>query len=129
MVGNNHTNKYYTMRITDIIRGILDQVDAEVAQSAQQPEVVVAVPTEQSCAACGSTPCACEQEQPDLLAVIQQLAGVEVSEPTLGYANQPEEHVAPIGASFPGGDDVHQRKNPADIRTNAPSMYPNYQAK
>ena len=37
--------------------------------------------------------------------------------------------VAPIGAAFPGGDDMHHSKNPADIRTNAPSMYPNFQAK
>ena len=115
------------MRITDIIRGILDQVDATVAQKTQQePEVVKSVPAEQSCGSCGSTPCACEQEQqPDLIAIIQQLAGVP-TEPN--YANEPNEVVAPIGAAFPGGDDMHHRKNPADIRTNAPSMYPGYQA-
>jgi hypothetical protein len=27
------------------------------------------------------------------------------------------------------GDDVHKPKNPADIRTNAPSMYPGHQHK
>ena len=115
------------MRITDIIRGILDQVDATVAQKTQQePEVVISVPAEQSCESCGCAPCACEQEQqPDLIAIIQQLAGVP-TEPN--YANEPNEVVAPIGASFPGGDDMHHRKNPADIRTNAPSMYPGYQA-
>jgi len=45
------------------------------------------------------------------------------------YANTPKEVIRPIGAAYPAGDDVHQSKNPADIRTNAPSMYPNYQAK
>jgi hypothetical protein len=107
------------MRITDIIRGILDQVDQTVDQQVQQqvplePEVVIAVPAEEPV-----------EQQPDLLAIIQQLAGV-ASEPE--YANEPCEIVAPLGAAFPGGDDVHSRKNPADIRTNAPSMYPGYQA-
>ena len=107
------------MRITDIIRGILDQVAQTVDQQVQQqvplePEVVIAVPAEEPV-----------EQQPDLLAIIQQLAGV-ASEPE--YANEPCEIVAPLGAAFPGGDDVHSRKNPADIRTNAPSMYPGYQA-
>jgi hypothetical protein len=106
------------MRITDIIRGILDQVDQAVEQKHQQavsPEPVVAVvpveePTEQA---------------PDLLAIIQQLAGLS-TEPD--YANEPQETVAPVGAAFPGGDDMHQHKDPSDIRTNAPSMYPGFQA-
>jgi hypothetical protein len=106
------------MKITDIIRGILDQVDQAVTQQtqepAQEPEVVVVAPTEEPA-----------EQEPDLLAIIQQLAGV-ATEPE--YANEPCETVAPLGAAFPGGDDVHSRKNPADIRTNAPSMYPGYQA-
>jgi hypothetical protein len=44
------------------------------------------------------------------------------------YANAPVEIVAPVTAAFPAGDDVHHSKNPADIRTNAPSMYPGWQA-
>jgi hypothetical protein len=105
------------MRITDIIRGILDQLDQSVKQPApepvvQEPEFVIAVPQ--------------EEQEPDLVAIIQQLAGLE--SPEAEYANEPCEVVAPIGAAFPGGDDVHSRKNPADIRTNAPSMYPGYQA-
>ena len=117
------------MRITDIIRGILDQVDRNVEQKAQQsaPVQVAVVEPEQPCTQCGATPCACSAE-PDLLSIIQQLAGVPVTtEPN--HVNAPNEQVAPIGASFPGGDDVHSRKNPADIRTDAPSMYPNFQAK
>lgn len=109
------------MRITDIIRGILDQVDQNLEQPAQaEPATVAVVEPEPECD--------CQQEQePDLLSIIQQLAGVGVAEPE--YANEPQEMTAPIGASFPGGDDVHSRKDPSDIRTNAPSMYPNYQAK
>jgi hypothetical protein len=108
------------MRITDIIRGILDQVDQAVEQTtpepvAQEPKVVIAVPQEEP-----------EEQQPDLVAIIQQLAGL-ATEPD--YANEPCETVASVGAAFPGGNDVNSRKNPADIRTNAPSMYPNYQAK
>ena len=108
------------MRITDIIRGILDQVDQAVEQKHQQavsPEPVVAVvPAE-----------APTETQPglDLLSIIQQLAGLP-TEPD--YANEPQETVAPVGAAFPGGDDMHQHKDPSDIRTNAPSMYPGFQA-
>ena len=113
------------MKITDIIRGILDQVDARVEQPTQEPEMVVAVPAEEPCAACGQCPCACNSEEPDLLAIIQQLAGVG-ADPE--YANEPVEVVAPLQAAFPAGDDMHHSKNPSDIRTNAPSMYPGFQA-
>lgn len=105
------------MRITDIIRGILDHVDSVVAQpEPQEPEIVVAVPAEE--------PCELDQES-DLLTIIQQLAGLPTAP---DYANEPVEAVAQLGAAFPGGDDMHNRKNPADIRTNAPSMYPGFQA-
>ena len=43
-------------------------------------------------------------------------------------ANSPDEHVIDAETVFSMGDDVHKPKNPADIRTNAPSMYPSYQA-
>ena len=49
------------------------------------------------------------------------------SEPQL--SNSPDEHVIDAETVFSMGDDVHRPKNPADIRTNAPSMYPDYQAK
>lgn len=45
------------------------------------------------------------------------------------YANTPHELVAPPEAAHPAGNDMHHSKNPADMRTNAPSMYPGYQAK
>lgn len=111
------------MKITDIIRGILDQVDRNVEQHMQQhtaqpePEVVVAVPTEQPA-----------EEGSDLLSIIQQLAGLSAMPTEPDYANAPNEIISPIKAAFPAGDDVHASKHPADIRSDSFSMYPNYQA-
>ncbi len=99
------------MKITDIIRGVLDVIDR--AEEPESAPVVAAVEL--------------EVEPAVEIADMQKLAcilGVEEPE----YANAPVEIVAPIGAAFPAGDDVHHSKNPADIRTNAPSMYPGWQA-
>jgi len=96
------------MKITDIIRGILDVID-HAEQPEQEPVVAVAVDAEAE------------------IADMQRLAGLlDFEEPE--YANAPVEIVAPVTAAFPAGDDVHQSKNPADIRTNAPSMFPAWQA-
>lgn len=103
------------MRITDIIRGVLDIVDAGNAPAEQPADAIVALAAEPDPA-----------PDVDLLAVIQHLAGVETAEPE--YQNEPCEKIAPIGAAFPAGEDMHSPKNPADIRTDAPSMYPSYQA-
>ena len=119
------------MRITDIIRGLLDIVDANDAPAQPSPDAIaaLAVAPDEPVMQVAIEP---ESQEPDLLAVIQQLAGLETSEADCGvqtqYANEPSEVTAPIGAAFPGGNDMHSRKNPADIRTNAPSMYPGYQA-
>jgi hypothetical protein len=118
------------MRITDIIRGVLDLVDATEAPVQPAPDAIaaLAVAPDEPVMQIAVEP---ESPEPDLLAVIQQLAGLE-PEADCGvqtqYANEPSEVVAPVGAAFPGGDDMHSRKNPADIRTNAPSMYPGFQA-
>ena len=45
------------------------------------------------------------------------------------YANSPDEDIAPITASFPSGTDMHHSKNPADIKADSISMYPNHQHK
>lgn len=113
------------MRITDIIRGVLDLVDATDAPAQPAPDAIaaLAVTPDEPVMQIAMEP---EQQEPDLLAVIQQLAGLE--SPVAEYANEPQEMTAPIGAAFPKGDDMHHSKNPADIRTNAPSMYPGYQA-
>jgi hypothetical protein len=98
------------MKITDIIRGILDVID-RAEEPEQAPAVAVAL----------------ELEPQAELADMQRLAGLlDFEEPE--YANAPMEIVAPVTAAFPAGDDVHSSKNPADIRTNAPSMFPGFQA-
>lgn len=112
------------MKITDIIRSVLDLVDqGELAQQQQvqdaeagQIAIALDVPVE---------PEQCMQPQCDDLAIIQQLAGMK-AEPE--YANEPVEIVAPLSASYPAGDDFHSSKDPSDIRADSFSMYPNYQA-
>ena len=97
------------MKITDIIRGVLDVIDRADEPEAE-PVMAIAV-----------------ADEPEL-ADMQRLAGIlDVAEPE--YANEPNAIVAPLGAAFPAGDDVHHSKNPADIRTNAPSMFPDWQAR
>jgi hypothetical protein len=100
------------MKITDIIRGVLDVIDR--AEEPESEPVVAAVEL--------------EVEPAEELADMQRLAGLlDFKEPE--YANAPVEIVAPVTAAFPAGDDVHYSKNPADIRTNAPSMFPDWQAR
>ena len=97
------------MKITDIIRGVLDLIDGAEAPE-QTPAIAVAVEVE-------------PQEQ---IADMQRLAGI-LADPE--FANEPNEIVAPVGAAFPAGDDVHQSKNPADIRADSISMFPAWQAR
>ena len=95
------------MKVTDIIRQVLDIVDAAECP----PELEIAVEP-------------IGIPAPDEVAILSALAGVAEPE----YANEPAETIAPLKAAFPGGDDMHQKKNPADIRTNAPRMFPGFQA-
>ncbi|CAB4133391.1 hypothetical protein UFOVP257_169 [uncultured Caudovirales phage] len=97
------------MKITDIIRNVLDIIDH--AEDPEPPAVAVVQ----------------IQDSGEELGDIQRLAGLTSQEPE--YANEPNEIIASMGAAFPAGDDVHHSKNPADIRTNAPSMYPGFQAR
>ena len=99
------------MKITDIIRGVLDVIDRAEEPEAE-PVVAVAVNTEPAAE----------------LADMQRLAGLlDFEEPE--YANSPVEIVAPVTAAFPAGDDVHSSKNPADIRADSVSMFPAWQAR
>lgn len=96
------------MKITDIIRSVLDIIDG--AEAPEEPVVAIEIAAE---------------PESDLMDM-QRLAGI-LADPE--YANEPNAVVAPVAASFPAGDDVHHSKNPADIRTNAPSMFPGFQAR
>ncbi len=103
------------MRITDIIRGVLDIVDAGSTSTQPEPDAIAVLAQQPD-----------PEPDVDLLAVIQHLAGVEPAEPE--YQNEPCEKIAPIGAAFPAGEDMHSPKNPADIRADSISMYPAWQA-
>lgn len=113
------------MKITDIIRSVLDLVDQGEQMQQQQAQdaeaeqlaVIMDIPVE---------PEQCIEPGVDELAIIQQLAGMPCDEPS--YANEPAEVIAPLKAAYPAGDDMHASKNPADIRADSFSMYPNYQA-
>ena len=104
------------MKITDIIRGVLDLIDGAEAPE-QTPAIAVAVELEPEA----------ELLEPEAeLMDIQRLAGI-LADPE--FANEPNEIVAPVGAAFPAGDDVHSSKNPADIRADSISMFPAWQAR
>ena len=45
------------------------------------------------------------------------------------YANTPDEHVTSIKTILSLGNDVNSPKNPADIRADSFSMYPDWQAR
>ncbi len=96
------------MKITDIIRSVLDIIDG--AEAPAEPVVAIEIAAEP------------EADVMDM----QRLAGI-LADPE--YANEPNAVIAPVAAAFPAGDDVHHSKNPADIRTNAPSMFPDWQAR
>lgn len=85
------------MRVTEIIRQILDIIDA-AEQQEEQPQATITI-------AKGHT-----HDDPE-------------------YSNTPQEVIAPLQAAFPAGDDVHHSKNPADMRTDSISLYPDWQAR
>jgi len=107
------------MKITDIIRAALDVIERQseeqqvFVEPAAKPVAVI-------------EPEVCEPAV-DEIVIIKQLSGMS-ADTGPNHVNAPGEQVSPIGAAFPAGDDMHHAKNPADIRTNAPSMYPGYQA-
>ena len=104
------------MRATEIIRGVLDLIDQ--LECNQQPEVVAIEPV----------------EEPVQTGVdnnrFKQIFDILSSRQTQMYDNSPAEATAGIeSVTTNAGGGWNGPKNPADIRTNAPSMYPGYQAK
>ncbi len=97
------------MKITDIIRGVLDLIDG-AEQPEQEPAVAIAI----------------DMQPEEQIMDMQRLAGI-LADPE--FANEPNKIIAPISASFPAGDDVHYSKNPADIRADSISMFPDWQAR
>jgi hypothetical protein len=96
------------MRATEIIRGVLDLIDqVECAQQEQPADPVGGA-----------------------FAQLFAQMTVPAAEPQ-GYDNSPNPHVQGIDSvtTAAGLGGLNGAKNPADIRSDSVSMYPNYQAR
>jgi len=105
------------MRATEIIRGVLDLIDqVECArQSQQEPVITVVEPT----------------EEPIQTGVdtnrFKQIFDILSAERNQMYDNSPDPVVAGIEAvTTHAGGGLNGPKNPADIKADSISMYPNY---
>jgi len=93
------------MRAHEIIRAVLDMID-NISPSEQPSDEPI-----------GFTD--------DDLPRIKQIAGLVDQDSDMSVlANRANPQYAGLDAVLASGDDVHKSKNPADIRTDAPSMYP-----
>lgn len=99
------------MKIIELLRGILDAVEQEIG-----PKVNISVHAPGPAA------------DHDDIARMKILSGLISQEPR-EYANEPQEMVSNIDNVVHDGTDLNKSKNPADIRTNAASMYPDWQAR
>lgn len=102
------------MRITDIIRGVLDIVDRAEQPEPEAQVVITAEPAD-----------AVDDAE---LVRMRQIAGL-LGTGNTEYSNSPEERVADVDAVIASGDDVHRSKHPSDIRADSISMFPNFQAR
>ena len=106
------------MKISELLRGLADLIDQEQNQG---PTMSVQV-TQQV------DKYAPETQTADDLARMQVLSGLRSDEPR-EHANEPQPMVSDIENVLHNGTDLNKSKHPADIRTNAPSMYPEWQAR
>ena len=104
------------MRATEIIRNVLDLIDQ--IDCADKAEVEVVAPAD------------------DVVQTgvdsnrFKQIFDLLSSEPNQMYNNSPDPVVAGIDAvTVHAGGGMNGPKNPADLKSNSISMYPNYQAK
>jgi hypothetical protein len=104
------------MKISDIIRTVLDLVDAQNNAPAQIKVTAVDAPETHD-----------HTDDAELLRM-KQIAGL-IGTGDTEYENSPEEKFAPLSAVLASGNDVHQSKHPSDIRADSISMYPNFQAR
>ena len=118
------------MRITDIIRDILDLVDGEQNKHpvVSRDDDSVDFDLDQD----GQPDIEIEPEAPnsehDDMRRFRQLAGIEPHNPDAEYANEPHPTVTGIEAvTTDAGGGVNGPKHPHDIRVKDPSMYPNQQ--
>lgn len=100
------------MRATDIIRQVLNMIDAIDANAAQgkvvEPEISVEI----------------SSGTDDELARMKQIAGL-LGSGEVQYSNQPQERIAGIEAvTTDAGGGVNGPKNPRDLRGNSIPIYP-----
>lgn len=100
------------MKIAEVIRNILDVLDA-----IDQYDQVEASQLN------GKLP-----HDPDVAVRDRQISDLR-DDGNKQYPNSPNAQYADVEALTATGNDVNKSKHPADIRTNAPSMYPGYQDK
>lgn len=98
------------MKIAEVIRNILDVLDA-IEQYDQTGAEQLS----------GKLP-----HDPEVAVRNRQIADLR-DDGNKQYPNSPNAQYADIEALTATGNDVNKSKHPADIRTNAPSMYPGYQ--
>ena len=103
------------MRATDIIRQVLNMIDAidtNAAQGAMHPE-----PAEISVEI--------DAGEPDELARMKQIAGLLTGPDQTQYSNEPQERIAGIEAvTTNAGGGVNGPKDVADIKSSTVAMYP-----
>lgn len=94
------------MRATDIIRNVLDMIDA----INRRPQVEVTVST--------------EPPTDDAERRFDQIDDIKTELPAMGFANQPQERVSSISAvTTAAGGGMNGPKHPADLRVKDPSGY------
>ena len=103
------------MKATEVINHVLDILDRD--EPAQVNVTITKTPDAENTIS-----------DTEAIERMKQIAGL-MGNKDGDYANSPEEKYATVNDVMSHGGDVHKPKHPADIRTNAPSMYPNFQAK
>ena len=108
------------MRATDIIRNVLDLIDRVDCAQSPEPEAVMAVV---------SDPQTETGVDSNRFKHIFDMLAAERASPRI-YDNSPAETVSAVTAvTTDAGGGLNGPKNPADIRSDSVSMYPNYQAR
>ena len=114
------------MRIQDLIRGLLDQMDQiERDGTPEVTTVVVGHPTATVQTPAVASPLTHAGDDVRRFKQIVDLADNDGAEP---YGNAPKEKIASIDSvTCDAGGGWQEPKHPADIRVQHPSMYPGHQ--
>lgn len=99
------------MRVAEVIRNMLDVLDAIEQYDQSEDRLDGRLP-----------------HDPEVAVRNRQIADLR-DDGNKQYPNSPNAQYADVEALTATGNDVNKSKHPADIRTNAPSMYPGYQDK